>query len=275
MRITSVFAVIGLVAIVMASGLLAGCLDGGDDTVTLTIAGSTTVLPVAQQCADAYMDENSEWDIQVSGGGSSVGVRSAAEGTADIGMASREVKSSEMDEWPDLVPTAVAKDGIAVIVNTGNPVTGLTLAQIKDIYTGAVTNWNEVGGDNMEIVVIGRDSNSGTRATFEELALDDAEVTSAMLEKNSNGAVKQTVIDTPGAIGYVGLGYVDSDVTGLEVDGVVVNEANVVNGDYPISRSLYVITDGEPTGNAKEFIDFMLSSEGQDIVEEEGFIRLG
>jgi phosphate transport system substrate-binding protein len=265
----------GLGMFVIAMVVAAGCLGGDeDDEKVLSIAGSTTVLPVAQAVADEYMDQNSDVDITVTGGGSSVGVKSAADGTADIGMASREVKQSEMDDNPTLVVTPIAKDGIAIIVHKDNPITGLTMEEVQKIYKGEITNWNEVGGPDLEIVLVGRDSASGTRATFEELVDVEDECDESMQEKASNGAIKETVKGNENAIGYVGLGYVDSEIKGVPVDSVSPSIATVQDGSYPISRNLNLITDGQPSGLAKEFIDFFLSSEGQAIVESEDFVPL-
>lgn len=260
--------IVGIVA-------LAGCLGGDDDEEkTLSIEGSTTVLPVAQAMASAYMADHDDVTITVGGGGSSVGVKSAGDKTADIGMASREVKSSEMDTYPDLVSIPIAKDGIALVVHPSNPITGLTEEQITAIYKGEYTNWNEVGGEDLEIVVVGRDSASGTRATFEELLDCEDACTPQMEEKASNGAVFETVKGNENAIGYVGLGYVKEGVKGVPVGGVTPSVATVQDGTYPVSRNLNFITVGQPTGLAKEFIDFALSADGQAIVEAQSFVPL-
>jgi len=175
--------------------------------------------------------------------------------------------------------TVVAGDGIALIVNPSNTVSSLTLAQVKDIYSGKITNWSQVGGTSGGIVVVGRDAASGTREFFWEYVMGKGDFAKGMLEKNSNGAVKQTIVQTPGAIGYVGLGYIDADVKALRIKldngtQVVASVSNVINGSYPISRSLYFLTKGEPKGLSKAFTDFILSDEGQKIVEEEGFVPL-
>jgi len=245
----------------------------------ITVTGSTTVLPIAQLAAESYMSKNSGADIKVSGGGSGVGVQAAGEGTADLGMSSREVKDSEFQKYPDMKVTVVAGDGIALIVNPSNTVSSLTLAQVKDIYSGKITNWSQVGGTSGGIVVVGRDAASGTREFFWEYVMGKGDFAKGMLEKNSNGAVKQTIVQTPGAIGYVGLGYIDADVKALRIKldngtQVVASVSNVINGSYPISRSLYFLTKGEPKGLSKAFTDFILSDEGQKIVEEEGFVPL-
>ncbi|MDD4126383.1 MAG: substrate-binding domain-containing protein, partial [Methanomicrobium sp.] len=167
------------IAVVIFAVFMCGCTGNGDKTSTtttpsntvietLTVTGSTTVLPIGQAVAESYMAKNANADIQVSGGGSSVGVQAVGEGTADIGMASRELKDSEKELYPNLVQHVIAKDGIALIVYKDNPVSDLTLENIKKIYLGEITNWNEVGGEDMTIVVVGRDSSSGTREYFTE-----------------------------------------------------------------------------------------------------------
>ncbi|EHQ34710.1 phosphate ABC transporter substrate-binding protein [Methanoplanus limicola] len=279
-------AVLGIVA---AFALVCGCTGSSDTTAasgteqstdirTISVTGSTTVLPAAQAAAESYMRENKNADIMVSGGGSSVGVQAVGEGTADIGMASRELKNSEKEKYPNLVQHVIARDGIALIIYKDNPVESLTIDQVKSIYKGEVTNWNEVGGDDMEIVVVGRDSSSGTREYFFESVMNKEDFVATQMEKNSNGAVQQSVAHTPGAIGYVGLGYIDDSIKAVNIDTngnvVVPTIDNVVKGTYPIARSLNMFTSGEATGLSKDYINFILSSEGQAIVEEEGFVSV-
>jgi phosphate transport system substrate-binding protein len=272
--------IFGLAAVLIIAVLAAGCTQqpGEGQKTTLKVTGSTTVLPIAQKAADAYMNDHASTDIQVTGGGSSVGVQAIGEGTADIGMSSRALKSEENAKYPNLQSTVVASDGIAIIVNKENTVTGLTLAQLRGIYNGTVTNWKAVGGPDQVIVVVGRDSASGTREFFWESVMKKENFTATQLEKNSNGAIRQTIVQTPGAIGYVGLGYVDSEihsvpimVNGTPVDATV---ATVLSGKYPISRPLLMITQGSPSGIAKSYLDFILSPAGQKIVTDEGFVPL-
>ncbi len=277
---------IGLV--VLAAAFCCGCIGNQDQTPaasgtpaemqTIAVTGSTTVLPVAQLAADEYMRTHADADIQVSGGGSSVGVQAIGEGTADIGMASRDLKSTESEKYPNLVKHVVAIDGIAVIINPANTVSSLSLDQIRGIYNGTITNWNQVGGSDQQIVVVGRDSASGTREYFSEFVMEKEDFVSTQIEKNSNGAVQQTVQHTPGAIGYVGLAYVDETVKAVAIDsdGTLTQATleNVKAGTYPISRELYMFTQGEPTGLTNDYIAFILSNDGQAIVEEEGFVRV-
>lgn len=270
----------GLAFVLIIAVLAAGCTQqpGDSQKTTLKVTGSTTVLPVAQAAADAFGKDHASADIQVTGGGSSVGVQSIGEGTADIGMSSRDLKADEKTKYPGLVVTTIANDGIAVIVHPGNSVSGLTLNELKEIYAGNTTNWKEVGGPDQVIVVVGRDSASGTREFFFDAVMHKQNFTRTQLEKNSNGAVTQTVTQTPGAIGYVGLGYIDSGskAVPLVVNGepVMPSIANVLNKKYPLSRPLIMITQGAPAGLAKEYLDFLLSPSGQKIVAEEGFVPL-
>jgi phosphate transport system substrate-binding protein len=257
--------------------ILAGCIEEGE-TKTLKIAGSTTVLPIVQRAAEEFMKIHPDVDIRVSGGGSSVGIRQVGEGSVDIGMASRELKSSEREKYPDLVQYVIAKDGIAIIVHPSNPVSNLSLEQIRGIYNGTYKNWNELGGEDEKITVVGRDTASGTREFFWEHVMKKEKERDDMLEMNSNGAVHDKVATTPSAIGYVGLGYVDEEVKAIKIwyNGKLVEPTieNVKNGEYPIARNLNLFTKGGAKGLVKDFIDFILSEEGQQIVEEEGFVPL-
>lgn len=281
------FIALALAGILVLMLLAAGCTGTGGNLTTatpsaaktsITVTGSTTVLPVAQEAADDYMLIHPNANIQITGGGSGVGVQAAGEKTADIGMSSRDVKPDEMQKYPALVAIPIGKDGLTMIVNPANPVNSLTAAQIKEIYTGNYTNWNQVGGSDMPIVVIGRDSASGTRDYFTSSIMGGANATRTMLEKNSNGAVTQTVAQTPGAIGYVGIGFVDQYVKALKIDinGTLYESTvdNVLSGTYPYSRYLYMLTSGQPTGLAKDYIDFILSPAGQQHLKTEGYVPL-
>jgi phosphate transport system substrate-binding protein len=246
---------------------------------TIKASGSTTVLPIAQNAADAFMTANAGTNIQVSGGGSGVGVQQIGDKLVDIGMSSRDVTKDELAKYPSFVITPVALDGIAVIVNpNNNPVNSLTIAQIRDIYSGKVTNWKDDGGKDMEIVVIGRDSASGTRTFFTDTVMNKTNYVKTQFEKNSNGAIQQSVAQTPGAIGYVGLGYIDPTVKALKisVNGTLVEPSvkTVLDKTYPISRSLLMITNGQPSGLVKNYIDYILGPEGQKLVTKEGFVPL-
>ncbi|MCD4753780.1 MAG: phosphate ABC transporter substrate-binding protein [Anaerolineaceae bacterium] len=241
---------------------------------SLSIAGSTTVQPVAELLAEAFMVLNPGIEVTVAGGGSSTGVKSVAEGQVEIGNASREIKDSEMEEYPGLLPHAVAKDGVAIVVHPSNPVSDLTAEQVKAIFLGQIQNWSEVGGHDKMIIVVVREEGSGTRATFDELALDEELPTDFAVVVSSNGNMVTTVSTTEDAIGYVSFGYMDEATKGVAVDGNEPTTDNVISGVYPISRNLNMITMGEAEGLAKTFLDFVLSAEGQAIVVEEGFIAV-
>jgi phosphate transport system substrate-binding protein len=280
--------ILGLAIVLVAALFSAGCTSQagsgpnpsiGPGTVeSLKITGSTTVLPLAQKAADTYMADHPSTDIQVSGGGSSVGVQAIGEKTVDIGMSSREISASEMSKYPNIQVTVVANDGIVLIVNPKNSVNGLTMDQLRGIYNGTITNWKTVGGPDQTIVVVGRDSASGTRTFFSETVMNKENFTPTQLEKNSNGAIQQTVAQTPGAIGYAGLGFVDETVKAVPimVNGAPVQATidTVIAKTYPISRPLLMITQGPPTGLARSYIDFILSPAGQEIVTDEGFVPL-
>ncbi len=261
---------------VVGAGLISGLY--ALSAKTLTIKGSTTVLPIAQSCAEAFMNKHSDVNISVQGGGSGVGIASIIDDTADIGDASRPIKDQEKatakENGVDAYENVIAADGIAVIVHPTNSINGLTKEQIKEIYTGKISNWKDVGGKNAQIVIVSRDSSSGTFEAFNEMALEKEKVRPDALLNASNQAVATTISKTPGAIGYVGLGYLSSSVKAVTVNGVEATKANVVNGSYPLARNLYMYTNGKPQGVVKDFIDFVLSTEGQKLVDKEGFVAI-
>ncbi|MDD5644662.1 MAG: phosphate ABC transporter substrate-binding protein [bacterium] len=244
----------------------------------ITIKGSTTVLPIAQAASEEFMDQNPDIDIFVQGGGSGVGMSSLVDGTCDIADASRAIKDKELTQAAakGVKPKAhvVAMDGIAVIVNAKNGIANLTVGQLRDIYTGKISDWAQVGGTEGKIVVVSRDSSSGTYEAFNELALKKEKVRNDALLSASNQAVVTTVAKTRGAIGYAGLGYLSGDVKALMVNGIECSKDTVLSGEYPLARPLFMYTNGKPSGDVKSFIDFVLSSEGQAIVEEQGFVGL-
>lgn len=250
------------------------CAESG----RLVIQGSTTVLPIAQMCAEVFMQRHPEADISVRGGGSGTGIAALIDGICDIADSSRPMKKKEIlkakEKGINPESHVVAMDGIAVIVHPSNPVDKLSLSQIKDIYTGQASNWSQLGGRSQKIVVVSRDVASGTYECFSKLALKKERVRPEALLQASNVAVAQTVKRTRGAIGYVGLGYLSSEVKALTVDGVEPSVETVLSGTYPISRPLFMYTNGKPKGLAKDFIEFVLSGKGQKIVKKQGFVSL-
>lgn len=234
----------------------------------ITEAGSTTVQPLAEKFAEDFKLIHPGVTVTIQGGGSSVGVKSAAEGIVDIGAASREIKPDE----PALVKHLIAKDGIAIIVHPSNEISDLKKEQVRDIFSGKITNWSEVGGPDEQITVVAREEGSGTRSAFEEMVMDEELITNYTILQSSNGAIRTTVVNDPNAIGFLSLGYVDSAVKALSIDGIPCTIETALDGTYPIVRPLYFLTATEPTGLVKEFLDFCTGPEGQSIVESEGYI---
>lgn len=256
--------------------LIASVLGTGLFAQKLTIQGSTTVLPIAQAAAEAYMDNDPDADITVRGGGSGTGIAALIDGATDIADASRPMKDKEIkqarEKGVNPVEHIVARDGIAVIVHPDNQLTDISIDDIKKIYTGEYSNWNKVGKGKGSIVVVSRDAASGTFETFNTLALDDAKLTDGALMLASNLEVARVVAQTPGAIGYVGLGYLSDDIKALKVEMITPTEETVRDMTYPLARPLFMYTNGKPVGMTKDFIDYIMSPEGQEIVREAGFV---
>jgi phosphate transport system substrate-binding protein len=239
----------------------------------LQLAGSTTVQPLAEVLSEAFMDMHPEFRIEVQGGGSSTGVTSAGEGTVDIGNASRNVKESEFEEFPDLQVHTVAYDGIAIVTHPDTELASLTLEQVRKIFAGEITNFSEVSGPDAPITVVSREEGSGTRAAFEELVMEvDDEVTpiyEMALLQQSNGQVRTTVSTTPNSIGFLSFGFLDESTNGVPIDSVNPTMDNVISEDYTVFRPLNMLTNGEPGELAQAFLDFIMSEEGQTIVAED------
>ena len=282
--------------IVLLCGLLA-CREQRDDvtrstmsgTKTIENKGSDTLVNVALAWAEQYMQEHPKVRISVTGGGSGTGIASLINGTADIANASREMKSEEVKaaQANGITPVefVVARDAIAVVVNPSNPVRALNLHQISDIYTGKITNWREVGGEDRPIVLLSRESNSGTYVYVLENVIRMGDPKSKLLFTPdtllmpSSEGISTEVRQNPNAIGYDGLGYVTPDQNVLAVardassSYVLPWVATVNNGTYPISRPLYMYTIGEPSGQVKAYLDWVLGP-GQKLVSKLGFVPL-
>lgn len=252
--------------LVFVVGLTSSCSK--PSKLGIIIAGSTSVQPFAEALSEEYMNLNSGIEIDVQGGGSSAGVMSAQTNTADIGMSSRELTGDEKKMWY----VEIARDGLAVIVNPANSIGNLTLEQARDIYSGKITNWSQLGGKKAEIHVITREEGSGTRSAFESLVMNKVEINPRAIVQDSNGTVRQLVGDDAAAIGYISLGLVDEKVKALELDGVGATRENVINGTYGLSRPFLFITSVQPTGKTKSFIDFVLSAEGKKLLNAEGLV---
>lgn len=250
-----------------------GAADGGEQNITVN--GSTSVQPLAEELAAAFNEKNANVNIDIQGGGSGVGIKSAKDGIVDIGMSSRELKEDEKG----LKEYKIAVDGIAVIVNPANPVTNLTMDQIQKIYTGEITDWSQVGGSAGKITVVTREEGSGTRGAFIELTGVETDAgdktTATAITQGSTGAVMTTVGSDPNAIGYASYGVTEgnANVKMISVDNVQTTAENIYAGNYKISRPFLMLTSAEPTGAVKEFIDFILSAEGQEIVESHNYLK--
>lgn len=258
----------------LACSLVLSACSGSGSAQTLTVAGSTTVLPIAEMAAEGY-EQQTGTKVLVSGLGSSAGIEAASNGTADIATSSRELTEEEASH--ELVATVIAHDGIAVIVNPDNPVSGLTTQQLRDIYAGKITNWSEVGGPDLAIQVVNRDEASGTREAFRTIVMGDASFDRSAAVLPGTGQVRDVVSRTPGAIGYISIGFVDNDfastsVRSLTIDGVEATEENVEDGSYPISRDLYFFTNGDPQGAAYDYISYVLSDAMNDTIRDAGYI---
>lgn len=240
--------------------------EAADLSGHISIVGSTSVQPLAQLLADAFTDIEPEVVIDVQGVGSSAGIKAVNDGSADIGMASRELNEEEKTWGITEIPIAV--DGIAVIVNPNNPVNNLTLEEIAKIYKGEITNWKDVGGKDREIIVVSREEGSGTRGAYDEIVGIEGELLKNALIQNGNGPVRAKVMSTEEAIGYISLGYVDDSVKAISVDGVEPSEEKIKSGEYPVSRRLLMLTKGEVPPYVQAYLDFILGPEGEKIVSK-------
>ena len=253
------------------------------ESQSILLKGSDTVLPLAQAEAEEFMNENTGKSITVTGGGSGVGIAALIDGEVNIASASREMTDDEIKSAEakgiNPVKTTIASDGITVIVNPSNPVSNLTFDQLRGIYNGSISNWKEVGGTDAQISVISRDSSSGTYKDFQKDVLQGDEYRPDALTQPATGGIVTEVSQNTNAIGYIGFAYLDSSsVKALSLDKgngpVTPTSEAILNGSYPLSRSLYFYTNGEPSGLTKEFTDFVLSEKGQSIVSTVGYIPL-
>ncbi len=239
-----------------------------NNKITISISGSTSVGPLMGKLAEKYEKDNSNVSIEINEVGSSAGIKDAINGVSDIGMSSRELKSEEASE---VKPTTIAYDGIAIITNKNNPIKNLTMNEIKDIYTGKITNWSEIeGGKDAPIVVVSREEGSGTRDAFQEIiGYESEELVANSLITNGTGSIKQTVIGNKNAIGFVSFEYLDDEVNIVNVDNVEPKAEMVQAEKYKISRPFIVVSkEGNLSEEKQEFIDFILSEDGQAIVKE-------
>lgn len=244
----------------------------------IVIDGSTTVGPIAKAFAEYYMEFNKGVNVTVSESGSGNGAKSLINGKCDIADMSRFMKGKEFKAAVEkgIFPVAhvVALDGLPILVHPGNPVANLKVEQVRDIYTGKITNWKEVGGPNAKIVLVSRDTNSGTYETFNKLIMKKQKIAAFCEYVGSNGAVRGRVQKTPNSIGYAGLGFVDNTVKALKINGIYPSKKTVTSGTYPVARPLFMFTNGYPRmgSHLYRFISIYLSKKGQQIVNRIGFV---
>jgi len=254
-----------------------GCVDEGGRE-SLVITGSTTVLPAVERCAEVFNQAQDSIGVQVSSGGSGRGIQDVASGLADIGMASREVKESEVGQFGDhFVEHLIGYDAIAVVVSKevyDAGVTALTSEEVSKIYSGEIYNWKAVGGLDEPILPVARVPGSGTGDTFNEMIMGSSRAETEGVEVNAmeNAEIKTLIVQSDKAIGYLGIGYAKTgDLRAVALDGVVPSAENVKNRSYKLSRPLYLYTWNGTSDSEAEFINFVLGPEGQRIMEEEGF----
>ncbi|MGL6154200.1 MAG: phosphate ABC transporter substrate-binding protein [Cetobacterium sp.] len=271
--------------ILVGAILLLGSLGFSQKTLAAKIVqmkGSDTILNVSQVLAEEYMATNKDARIAVTGGGSGVGIASLINGTGDIGMASRNIKTSEIQQAKDkgvtIKEVVLGYDGITVIDNKNNPVKNISEKDLGKVYRGEITNWKDLGGEDAPIVVLSRDSSSGTHEFFKEHIVRNGnskgieEYGEKVLYMPSNEAIKQEVENNKNAIGYIGMGYVDKSVNSMKVNDIEPSVDNVFSKKYPIAREVYWYINENGNKTVDGLVNYALSSEGQEIVKEEGFV---
>ena len=251
-------------------------------TGSINVSGSDTMVNVAQAWAEAFGAENSGVMVSVKGGGSGVGIAALINKTVDFADSSRKIKSEETSAAKaggvDPVETEVAKDGLVIIVNKANGVTAITKEQLGKVYAGEIVNWKDLGGADAPIVLLGRDSSSGTYSFVKDEVLgklpNKPEYAKSMLNLQSTQAIVDEVAKNANGIGYIGLGYENASIKPINVDGTTASVATVLDGTYALSRGLFMYSNGEPTAEKKAYLDWILSAPGQAIVKTQGFVPL-
>ncbi len=254
------------------------------DSKSIEVKGSDTVLPLAQKEAETFMKNNADFSITVVGGGSGTGITALMDGNTDIAMSSRDLKGEEklklQEKQINIEVKTIAVDALAVVVHPENKVNNLTREQLEKIFTGEITNWKDVGGDDAKIVVYSRENSSGTYEFFKEHVMNKKNYANTVLNMPATGAIVQSISQTKGAIGYIGLAYMTSDIKAIHVsydEGktfVAPSLQSAKDKTYPISRPLYYIYDVKKMDKVKAYVDYCLSPEGQKLVEEVGYIPL-
>lgn len=283
MRSKKLKLMVGALLVTMVGATFVGCgsnsSEGKNNTasnggsVTISISGSTSVGPLMEKIQEKYEEENNNVTLEIQQNGSGAGIKDVISGISEIGMSSRELKD---EEKTSVQGTTVAYDGIALLVNPENTVKNISLEDVKKIYTGEITNWKELGGDDSPIVVVSREEGSGTRDAFQEIVgYKSEELTKDATISDGSGAVKTTVAGNKNAIGFASFEYIDNTVKALSVNDIEPTAENVKAGDYKISRPFILVTKEDTlTENGQKLMDFVLSTEGQQIVEENKLITI-
>lgn len=283
MRSKKLKLMVGALLVTMVGATFVGCGSNSSegenntasnkDSVTISISGSTSVGPLMEKIQEKYEEENNNITLEIQQNGSGAGIKDVISGISEIGMSSRELKD---EEKTSVQGTTVAYDGIALLVNPENTVKNISLEDVKKIYTGEITNWKDLGGDDSPIVVVSREEGSGTRDAFQEIVgYESEELTKDATISDGSGAVKTTVAGNKNAIGFASFEYIDNTVKALNVNDVEPTAENVKAGDYKISRPFILVTKEDSlTENGQKLIDFVLSTEGQQIVEENKLITI-
>lgn len=254
-----------LATLVAGAVLVTGC---GRQRSSITVAGSTAFQPFAEKLAEQFMAAHPEMGVTVQGGGSAVGVQAALSGAAAIGMADLVTLPPEAQA---LKSTVVARDGITVVVHPNNPVAVLTTAQVRDLFNGTIHNWSAVGGPDAPVTVVSREAGSGTRTSFEQV-LGGFDLSADAIIQDSNGTIRETVANDPNAVGYLSHGLLNERIKAVDVDGYACTVEAILAGQYKLVRPVFFLTQGEPVGTAKAYIDYVLSPEGQDTIRTSGLL---
>jgi len=237
----------------------------------VSVVGSTSVQPFAEALAEEFMVSHSAERIFIQGGGSTAGIQAVLTGAAQVGMSSRKLEESEKE----LISVPIIYDAIAVIVHRTNPLNNLSMDQIRKIYAGKITRWKEIEGTDRAITVVTREEGSGTRETFQNLVMGkNEEISLGALVQDSNGAIRQVVADDPNAIGFISLGLVNDRVKALKIDGIEPTLQNIRAHRYQIVRPFLFVFKSSPQGLAKEFLDYVLSPKGQELLMQEGLVSM-
>jgi phosphate transport system substrate-binding protein len=258
---------LGLISLLLFTLLSWGCQRS---RAGITVAGSTSVEPFAGLLAEEYMIHHPRSHIYVQGGGSTAGIEAVRSHAADIGMSSRSLIAGEKR----LYAVIIAKDAIAITVHPKNLVQGLPLVKVRDVFSGKIRNWKELGGHDHPIILVTREEGSGTREAFQKLVMGEEEISLEALVQDSNGAIRQVVSSDPNTIGYISLGLVNEKVKALNISGVEPSVKNIESGRYHLVRPFLFVFNAEPTGESKAFIDFVMSPKAQKLLSKEGLVSI-